>query len=253
MFSDTLFGHEKGAFTGADTKRTGLIEKAKSGTLFLDEIGDLEMSSQVKLLRLLQEIEYYPLGSDVAMISNARIIAASNLDLKQKQGSFRKDLYYRLNIHHIHIPPLRERTEDIPLLLEYFIDDACKSLNKSIRDIPEEVINLLKAYPFPGNIRELQSLVFDIVGRTSSKCLELELVLNYFKAQGIGINSDKIKNKRVSQITYSGDFPTMEMIEEYFINEAMKKTEMSQTAAAQLLDISQSTLSRRFKRKGYKC
>jgi DNA-binding NtrC family response regulator len=250
LFSDTLFGHVKGAFTGANSIRAGLIEKARYGTLFLDEIGDLEAVSQIKLLRLLQENEYYRLGSDVPLISDARIIAATNMDLRKKQeeGSFRRDLFYRLNTHHIHIPPLRERVEDIPVLFEYFVNESCKTLNKPAPEIDPEVLNLLKSYTFPGNIRELQSITFDAVGRMTTDYLDASLILNNINIKESLIKTDKIHDKRISSISYSGDFPTMEMIEDFFVNEAMKMSNGSQTIAARYLGISQSTLSRRFKK-----
>ena len=158
VFADTLFGHRKGAFTGADQTRTGLAEKASGGTLFLDEIGDLSPASQVKLLRFLQEGEFFPLGSDVAKRSDARIVVATNQELEtlRDAGTFRKDLYYRLRIHHVHIPPLRERTEDLPLLLNHFLEKAAKMLGKKQPTPPKELITLLGAYHFPGNIRELE-------------------------------------------------------------------------------------------------
>jgi DNA-binding NtrC family response regulator len=132
VFSDTLFGHVKGAFTGADRARAGMIEKATGGTLFLDEIGDLNPVSQIKLLRLLQEKEYMPLGSDKTMEVNARIVVATNVNLEQKQktGEFRKDLYFRLCTHHIEVPPLRERTEDIPFLLDHLLAEAAREMGK---------------------------------------------------------------------------------------------------------------------------
>ena len=132
MFSDTLFGHKKGAFTDARESRGGLIEQASGGTLFLDEIGDLSPASQVKLLRLLQEREYFPLGSDIARHSDARIVAATNRELAAslEAGKFRKDLYYRLEVHHIYIPPLRRRREDIVPLVAHFLEEAGKALNK---------------------------------------------------------------------------------------------------------------------------
>ena len=128
LFADTLFGHKKGAFTGADTARDGLVEQASGGTLFLDEIGDLSVESQVKLLRLLQEGKYYPLGEDVPKLTDARIIVATNRDIDSlmKAETFRRDLYYRLQTHHIHVPPLRDRRDDLPLLVEHFLDKAGK-------------------------------------------------------------------------------------------------------------------------------
>ena len=145
LFSDTLFGHKKGAFTGAEIERKGLIEKAESGTLFLDEIGDLSIESQVKLLRLLQDGSYYPLGSDMAKLSNARVIVATNRDIKsmQAENTFRQDLYYRLRSHQIIIPPLRERKVDIPRLIDHFINNAVNQLGKKRPSVPKELYVLL--------------------------------------------------------------------------------------------------------------
>ncbi len=135
VFSDTLFGHSKGAFTGADGARKGMVEHAGHGTLFLDEIGDLSISSQVKLLRLLQEGEYFPIGSDLPKRINARIVVATHQDLEfcKAEGTMRKDLYYRLCGHHVHIPPLRERKDDIELLLHHFLKQAATEFGKTNR------------------------------------------------------------------------------------------------------------------------
>ncbi|MGB5230495.1 MAG: sigma-54 dependent transcriptional regulator [Desulfoprunum sp.] len=151
VFSDTLFGHVRGAFTGADTDRSGLIERAAGGTLFLDEIGDLSASSQIKLLRLLQEKEYMPLGSDADRTSSARIIASTHVDLweLQQKEQFRQDLHYRLRTHRIILPPLRERREDIGLLVEHFAECAAQALKKNMPKIPRELIAMLEAYHFP--------------------------------------------------------------------------------------------------------
>ncbi|WP_330220578.1 sigma-54 dependent transcriptional regulator [Syntrophotalea acetylenica] len=176
MFSDTLFGHRKGAFTGADQTRRGLIAQATGGTLFLDEIGDLSETSQIKLLRLLQEQEYYQVGSDIPQISDARIIAATNKDLRKmvEKGTFRNDLYFRLCTHQVQIPPLRDRLEDIPLLLEHFLDKAAKTMKKKKPSYPAELITLLSSYDFPGNVRELKALVFDTVARHNNGMLSLK-------------------------------------------------------------------------------
>jgi transcriptional regulator with PAS, ATPase and Fis domain len=154
MFSDTLFGHTKGAFTGAGQAREGLIAQASGGTLFLDEIGDLKDSSQVKLLRLLEEREYYPLGSDVSRRTDARVICATHNHPTEllSAGSLRKDLYYRLTGHHVHVPPLRERPDDLPLLIEHFLEEAARSLGKKKPTPPPELFTLLAAYGFPGRI-----------------------------------------------------------------------------------------------------
>jgi len=163
LFSDTLFGHRKGAFTGADQSRAGLIAQAAGGTLFLDEIGDLSMASQVKLLRLLQEHVYYPLGSDVAFASDARVICATNCNLAKmmRQNQFRSDLFFRLSVHQVEVPPLRQRKEDIRLLLQHFVDEAAAAIGKSAPEPSNELLTLLANYHFPGNVRELRAMVFN--------------------------------------------------------------------------------------------
>ena len=179
LFSDTLFGHEIGAFTGAVSVRKGLVEQAANGTLFLDEIGELSKPSQVKLLRLLQEKEYYILGSDKPAFTNARFVLSTNKDINAmtETGTFRKDLYFRLNTHHIHLPSLRERKEDIPLLVDYFIKKASKEFKKEIPRIPPGLLKLLSNYNFPGNIRELGSMVYDAVSRHQPGSLSLNVFL----------------------------------------------------------------------------
>ena len=176
LFSDTLFGHQKGAFTGADGARKGLIEQASGGMLFLDEIGDLKIDSQVKLLRLLEEGKYYPLGADIPKRADAKIIVATNRDVESliETEQFRKDLYYRLQAHHIHVPPLRERRDDIPILLDYFLEEAAEAFGKKKPTPPKELLTLLSTYHFPGNIRELEGMVFDAVGRHRSGVLSTD-------------------------------------------------------------------------------
>jgi len=242
LFSDTLFGHRKGAFTGADGERGGLIEQAAGGTLFLDEIGVLEKNSQVKLLRLLQDCEYYPLGSDIVKTTDAVIVAATNenLDLRIKEGTFRNDLYFRLNTHHIHLPALRERPDDIPVLAAKLALDAAKSLGKKCPEIGPDVLTRLRNYSFPGNVRELQSMVFDAVAR----CDKLTLDASYFPALK---PPKQNKSERNVSIFYTGSLPQLVDVEEFFISEAMRITNGNQTEAAALLGISQSTLSRRGK------
>ena len=252
VFSDTLFGHKKGAFTGADSLRGGLIEQAKGGTLFLDEIGDLSNSSQVKLLRLIQNGEYYPLGSDTVKKIDARIITATNVDIGNKfeEGAFRKDLYYRLITHHINIVPLRERHCDLPYLIDHFIDQAATSLGKGKPEAPDGLSVLLESYSFPGNVRELEAIIFNAVSRMEGKTLNLSLFKDYLSkndASEVDINKDK-RNER-KKISYEGQFPKLKDVEDFFINEAMKKAKGNQSIAAGLLGISQSTLSRRYKDK----
>ncbi len=251
VFSDTLFGHVKGAFTGADTARSGLIQQAEDGILFLDEIGDLDMRSQVKLLRLLQEKEYAPLGSDTLRSTNAQIIAATNVDLENmvENSVFRKDLFYRLATHRIHLPSLRERMDDLPLLIDHFVNDACISMNKKVPSIPKELRILLKNYTFPGNIREIQSMIFDAVARNQTETLSLSSFRDYIQNKtGKGISEMRLEDDK-APISFENTFPTLREVEEYLIKEAMERSEGNQSIAAQLLGISQSTLSRRFKNK----
>ncbi len=170
MFSDTLFGHRAGAFTGAASQRRGMIEKAGEGTLLLDEIGELTETSQVKLLRLLQEREYFQLGSDSPRPLRARVVAATNKD----PCALRPDLYYRLRSYQVRIPPLRERPNDLPLLVDYFLAAAAADLGKPKLKVPPALFQHLARYRFPGNVRELQGMIFDAAARTNGDGLPLE-------------------------------------------------------------------------------
>ncbi len=161
LLESELFGHEKGAFTGAIAQRIGRLELANQGTLFLDEVGDIPLDIQAKLLRALQEKEFERLGSSRTITSDARIVAATNRDLKKMvaAGEFRRDLYYRLNVFPISVPPLRERREDIPLLVQYFLSKYSKRMKKNIDSVPPESMQALVNYGWPGNIRELEHLI----------------------------------------------------------------------------------------------
>jgi formate hydrogenlyase transcriptional activator len=161
LIASELFGHEKGAFTGAHERRIGRFELAEGGTIFLDEIGELPMETQIALLRVLQEQEFERLGGNQPIRANARVITASNRDLQSaiEAGSFRRDLFYRLNVFPIEIPPLRERKEDIPILVEYFIHRYASKLGKKIRSASRKTLDLLQSYSWPGNIRELQNVI----------------------------------------------------------------------------------------------
>jgi formate hydrogenlyase transcriptional activator len=161
LIASELFGHEKGAFTGALQRRLGRFEAADGGTLFLDEIGDLPMETQIALLRVLQEKEFERVGSNQPISVDVRLIAATNRDLSAAvaSGDFRQDLFYRLNVFPIAVPPLRERAEDIPLLVEYFVGRYAKAAGKKIRHIAKHTLEQLQAYGWPGNIRELQNVV----------------------------------------------------------------------------------------------
>ena len=249
MFSDTLFGHRKGAFTGADGERPGLVEQAAGGTLFLDEIGTLQPTSQIKLLRLLQEGEYYALGSDSVKISEATVIAATNedLDARMREGVFRNDLYYRLLTHHIHVPPLRERPCDLPLLVEHFVAEAAATLGKPAPVVPFQAIAPLQLCRFPGNVRELQALVFDAVTRCKGDEIDPEVFERYAKSQGCASASRQPELRQTIDLLLAGDIPKLKDVEEYLIEKALRKAGNNQTLAAQMLGVSQSTLSRRMK------
>lgn len=252
VFADTLFGHVKGAYTGAETTRKGLVEQAQDGTLFLDEIGDLSLASQVKILRLLQEGEYYRMGSDRPLRSNARVIVATNHDLKEKQfsGDFRKDLYFRLRGHLIRIPPLRKRKDDIPLLLEFFLGEAAKDFNKDKPTIPNQLYILLKNYHFPGNIRELKSMVYDAVGLHKDKVLSMALFkknMDFEESAGLSDNSSETVNN-ISCFNQDSPLPPLQKIENILIEEALARSEGNQSIASSLLGISQPALSKRLKK-----
>jgi transcriptional regulator with GAF, ATPase, and Fis domain len=161
LIASELFGHEKGAFTGAAQRHLGRFELAEGGTIFLDEIAELPADTQVALLRVLQEREFERVGGERRILSNVRVIAATNRDLKAAvaAGSFRSDLFYRLNVFPVEVPPLRERKEDIPLLVEYFIDRYARKAGKSFRRVSKKSLDLLQSYRWPGNIRELQNII----------------------------------------------------------------------------------------------
>ena len=252
VFADTLFGHKKGAFTDAREARGGLVEKAAGGTLFLDEIGDLNAASQAKLLRLLQEEEYFPLGSDLAKRSDARIVVATNQDLDalQSSGKFRKDLYYRLCDHHIQIPPLRDRREDLPVLAEHFLEKASKTLQRKRPTPPVELVTLLSTYHFPGNVRELESMIFDAVSTHKSGKLSLDIFKTHISRKSSGTENDMEKSPSASSnlITFAEQLPTLKQAELLVIDEAMKRSKGNQAIAALSLGISRQALNKRLRK-----
>jgi len=250
LFSDTLFGHKKGAFTGADDTREGMVAIASGGTLFLDEIGDLSITSQIKLLRLLQDNQYYPLGSDIAKKSDVRIICATNKNIHQHmtQDSFRSDLYYRLSVHQMELPPLRERLEDLPLLVNYFIEEAANSMKKSVPSVPVELYDLLGIYQFAGNIRELRGLVYDAVAaHQTARAISLDRFKKAVKDQQTDVTL-KVKSSTNKLILIPGKFPSLNQAETCLIHEAMQRANRNQGVAATLLGISRPALNRRLAR-----
>ena len=250
-FADTLFGHKKGAFTGADTSRRGLLEEAAGGTLFLDEIGDMGIEAQVKLLRLLQEGEYFPLGSDVAKRSDARIVAATNQDLNKlrESGRFRKDLYYRMCSHHVHIPPLRERREDLPLLIDHFLEKTASALERKTPTPPDELEVLLASYHFPGNVRELEAMTWDAVSYHKSGKLSLDVFRKRIEKSLTVSNSDLPAPDTCVQplLRFTDSLPTLKQAEQLLIDEAMQRSEGNQAVAAMHLGITRQALNRRLR------
>lgn len=258
LFSDTLFGHLRGAFTTAENQRPGLIVKARGGTLFLDEIGDLSLASQIKLLRILQENEYYPMGSDIPLEMDTRVIVATNRNLIRlmEEKAFRTDLYYRIQTHHIHIPPLRKRAGDIPLLLDHFLDKAAQSLGKKKPTAPSELPELLSVYRFPGNVREMESMVFDAVSNHKKGVLSTgRFKVHIQKHQAIHKTS---LPKTDSTQTPANPFslmvclPTLKEAPVFLIKEALNRTKGNKEVAAMILGITRSGLNKALRRAGIK-
>src|SRR6187431_1126877 len=231
-----LFGHERGAFTGAIAKREGRFARARGGTLFLDEIGELSPAVQVKILRVLQEGEYEPVGGHTVK-SDARIIAATNRDLRAEvdAGRFREDLYYRLNVISVTAPPLRARREDVPLLVDHFVGIYCKKNGRARLTVPREVLARLLDYPWPGNVRELENVI------------ERAAVLCRSELLGLSDLPDAVANaapRLPSELTFSIGTPLSE-VEQRMIRDTLSHTGGDKSLAAQLLGISTRTIYRK--------
>jgi len=241
LLESELFGHEKGAYTGATSRRIGRFEEADGGTLFLDEIGELSPVIQVKLLRFLQEREFQRLGSNTNIRVDVRVISATNRDLEDQvqKGSFRGDLLYRLNVVTMALPPLRERKEDVPILINHFIDNFSKENNKHITGLTAEARDLLLKYDYPGNVRELENI------------LERAVVIardEYITVNDLPFKSDHLNEHAKKKI--SGSLrESMDELEKVLIAEAMEKTINNQSKAAEILGMSERML--RYKLKKY--
>jgi len=249
VFADTLFGHVRGAFTGADQVRRGMVEEAADGTLFLDEIGDLSIPSQVKLLRLLQEGEYFPLGSDLPKRLKARIIVATHQNLAAKEGAgiFRRDLYYRLRTHQVHVPPLRERRGDITLLLDFFLEEAARDLGKKRPTPPKGLAQFLSTYCFPGNVRELKAMVYDAVSVHRDRMLSMDSFIKAVERAQAETGPCAVPPARQNPFAGFDELPTFGDAAAFLVMEAMERANNNQTLAARLLGISQPALSKRLK------
>jgi two-component system response regulator AtoC len=242
LLESELFGYKKGAFTGADRDKKGLFEEAKGGTIFLDEIGELPIALQVKLLRVLQENEIRPVGDSKTKKIDVRVIAATakNLETESRQGSFREDLYYRLNVMPIKLPPLRERNEDISLLCSHFLNQFNKRLNKNIVEIAPAAMSILLKHLWPGNVRELENVIERAVVLSEGDMILPEHLPPEIEA--------------FPQITNRGDFyegyslkAAQKILEQKLITKALKETSGNRTQAARLLEISHPSLLSKMK------
>jgi DNA-binding NtrC family response regulator len=239
LIESELFGHERGAFTNAIEKKLGRFEIAHRGTLFLDEIGELSLSTQAKILRFLEEKEFNRVGGSKTIKVDVRLITATNRDLKQllKKGAFREDLYYRINVVPIVIPPLRERKEDIPTLLDHFMKKFNTENNKKVKGVSKEALELMMNYDWPGNVRELENLIERVIALTANEYIQPnELPFSL-------INIPKINGLKDSVL--DGKVPFLEAEEEFergIILDALKRANFIQSHAAEMLGISRRIL-----------
>ncbi|QEK11377.1 sigma-54-dependent Fis family transcriptional regulator [Crassaminicella thermophila] len=246
LIESELFGYEEGAFTGANHRKKGRFELAHRGTIFLDEIGELDLNLQVKLLRVLQQKEVFPLGAERGKKVDVRIIAATNKDLKEevKRGNFREDLFFRLNVVSIKLPSLKERREDIPLLIEYFIKKCVKEMNRNIEGITKEALKILVNYDYPGNVRELENIIERAVALTDNEYIQIEdlpeeLLGNYK-------NYKLSRNMHIIPIEIG---TSLGEIEKEVILETLKAMNQNRKKTAKILGISERAL--RYKIKEY--
>jgi DNA-binding NtrC family response regulator len=245
LLESELFGYVKGAFTGAVSNRDGKFKKANYGTIFLDEIADMPLSMQVKLLRVIQDKEVSPVGGDEPIFVDVRIISATNKNLGDliEKGKFRDDLYYRLNVVPIHIPPLRDRKRDIPLLLDFIITKLNKKLKKNISDLSKEIVNQLQSYSFPGNIRELENLLeraFILAGDDTIKIEHFPILITKMK-ENYATKSPKANTlKDISR-------EARKNAESEAIKKALIETNWNRLKAAQILSVDYKTFRRKMK------
>ncbi len=253
LLESELFGHEKGAFTGAVSLRKGRFERADGGTLFLDEIGEMPLALQAKLLRIIQEKTFERVGGSTELSVDVRIIAATNKELKEEveQGNFREDLYYRLNVLNIHVPPLRERMDDIPLLALHFVDKFAKQLNKPGLIISEESISFLSSLPWEGNIRELENTI----ERASILCNNNKIEPEDVQPDTISPNQPELDAHFNIDEIFKPDIrlpDILNALEKKMIVRAMEQSNYIQTKAANSLGITKSLLQYKMKKFGIK-
>jgi two-component system response regulator HydG len=238
LLESELFGHEKGAFTGAMKRKMGRFELAHLGSIFLDEIGDISATMQLKLLRVLQEKEFERVGSEETIQVDVRIMAATNKNLSElvQQGKFREDLYYRLHIIPIYLPPLRERNEDIPLLVNHFLKKLTNELNKPAKQISDSAMEKLRSYHWPGNIRELENVLERAIVLSDKKVIEaVDLPILS------STTSDRLPNDILDRFHLNLN-DTLAAVERQLIEKAMNETQGNKNQAAKLLGIGTSLL-----------
>lgn len=237
LLESELFGYEKGAFTDAKERKLGKLELAKGGTLFLDEVGDINLKTQVDLLRFLQEREFRRLGGQDLIKVDVRIVAATNKNLKKlvEEGKFREDLYYRLNVININLPLLRERKEDVPLLVSNFLEKYNIENNKQIERVSEEVINLLTEYNWPGNVRELENVIERAVVVCRSNLITIADIPDYLKEKEVKILREDI---------------SLEELERDYMERILKKYNFNIQKSADILGIDRATLYRKMEKYG---
>lgn len=237
LFESEMFGHVKGAFTGAVASRKGRFELAHKGTIFLDEIGDLDLSSQVKLLRVLQEYKFEPLGDSTTKKVDIRVISATNADIDKmvSDRTFREDLYYRINLITLRVPPLRERRDDIPLLIRHFIKNSALTSGIDVPEISSEAIEFLCRLPYPGNIRELKNIIERAVITGGSR-----------------LDKKDFEHYSSSSSTITGFLSNLDEIEKKALQEAMDKSNGNYTQAARILGVTRQTLYRKLEKHGMK-
>ncbi len=239
LFESELFGHEKGSFTGAIAKKHGRFEIANEGTIFLDEISNISLNIQTKLLRVIQEREVSRIGSSKTIKIDVRILAATNKDLAEcvKEEKFREDLFYRLNVVPIDVPPLRERKEDIPLLINHFLKKYNKKAKKEITSISKEAVKALMAYDWPGNVRELENTIERAVVLSKNNIINPEDLIYH----GLSVKSDIFKY-------FDKGFRSLEELEKEYIKKVLESTQNNKTRASQLLGINRKTLRAKIKK-----
>lgn len=248
LMESELFGYEKGAFTGAHKKTLGKFQQAEGGTLFLDEIGELPLNLQVKILRAIQEMEITPLGSEKSIKVNVRLITATNRDLKNeiREGSFREDLYYRLNVIRIHLPPLRERKEDLPDLVRFFIHQINGHHKLKIQGLAPDALDKLLSYDFPGNVRELENIITRASVRCHSDRLEREDIEFDSSEEAYGYKMEKNLESLINLIFEKG-IRVDQFLERVMLLTLMKKFDHNQSKTADYLGLNRNTLRKMLK------